>query len=299
MNRTSGNLPGVSKVPRGTLRVMTLNVLHDSVRNFTRPWKDRRHLVAETIRSADPDIACLQEVSPRQLEDLGQDLPEYDVIPGTVTGATLLPGWAFVFARMIRFVFGEFLDRGELCPILLRKGRVALVQTGTQPLSPRPEGAPPPRGLIPTPHVVHWARVETRPGLTCAIHNTHLGLLPWTAQRTAAELLEILDRNWNAEPQILVGDFNALSGGRLLRSLRAGGDNGHPTLRDAWLEARERVGSGRTFHWGFGLPGPRLDYILVRPRCAVVRAMTVGGQMGHGNPSDHLALSADLELAGQ
>jgi endonuclease/exonuclease/phosphatase family metal-dependent hydrolase len=110
-------------------------------------------------------------------------------------------------------------------------------------------------------------------------------------------LLAIMDRDWRDEPQILVGDFNAPPSWPLVRSLTVERNGGIPPLRDAWRDAAVRTGPAGTFHWGFGLPGPRLDYILVRPRGAVSSAAVLGSRIDGIFPSDHFALVAELELS--
>jgi len=287
MSRPGKDAPDATKPRPHTLRVMTFNVLHDRVRNFSQPWGIRRPVLAETIRSSRPDVACLQEVSPRQLQELMADLPEYEFLPGVASGGTPLPGWASVFLPLVKLVLGDYFDRGELCPILLRKGNVACAEQGIFWL--HPYGGPR------TPHVVNWARIEVPSGFAW-VYNTHLGLMPWLAGRTAGELLVAMNRDWNGEPQVLVGDFNSPPGGPLLRALTAGDDADPAILHDAWLEARQRVGTGQTFHWGFGLPGPRIDYILVRPRWPILLGRTAGAPKGGIFPSDHFALIADLDM---
>jgi endonuclease/exonuclease/phosphatase family metal-dependent hydrolase len=279
-----------------TLRVMTFNVLYDAVRNLVPAWARRRPLVAETIRSAGPDVVCLQEVSHRQLDDLVHDLPEYEFLPGAVSGSTRVPPWAPGVTGIARLILGDFLDRGELCPILLRKGRVSSVQHGSFWVSPDGESSESVLGGSPTPHVVNWARLEAGPGATCTIYNTHRGVLPWNEARTAIELLSTLDRHWKDEPQLLVGDLNCPPAGPLVRRLTADRSSDHPAFRDAWLDAKVREGSGRTFHWGFGLPGPRVDYILVRPQCLVSSATASEARIGGIFASDHFALAAELVL---
>ncbi|HYQ88471.1 MAG TPA: endonuclease/exonuclease/phosphatase family protein, partial [Candidatus Binatia bacterium] len=177
------------------------------------------------------------------------------------------------------------------------RGRVEMLCHGSVFSPARHDGAARAPILSPTPHVVTWARVRTPSGATCVVYNTHRGLLPWTGGRVAGELLAILDRDWRDEPQILVGDFNAPSSWPLVRSLTAERNGGIPPLRDAWRDAAVRTGPAGTFHWGFGLPGPRLDYILVRPRCAITRVETLGSRIGGAFPSDHFALVAELELS--
>jgi len=278
------------------LRVMTFNILHDSVRNLAAPWERRRPSVVETIRSGRPDVVCLQEVSPRQLEDLARDLEEYEFVPGVPSGATKLIPWLPGLYSIGRLFLGDFFDRGELCPILVRRGRVEVLGHGCVFSPPRHDGSGRAPILSPTPHVVSWARVRVGSGAACAVYNTHRGVTPWTGNRTAGELLAIPDRDWREEPQILVGDFNCLPSWPLVRTLTAERNGGPPPLRDAWRDADARTGPRGTFHWGFGLPGPRLDYILVRPRCAVRSVETLGARIGGVFPSDHFALAAEMEL---
>ena len=280
-----------------SLRITTFNVLHESMRNFSARWSARRPLVSETIRSIEPDIACLQEVSPRQLGDMKLDLAEYDFIEGTSSGATKLPAWASGMVPAARLVLGDFYDAGELCPILMRRGRVHATQRGSFWVSPHPERSGTFLGGTRTPHIVNWARVEDSSGQQgCFVYNTHLGLVPWTARRTAEELIGRLDQDWNNEPQILVGDFNSTPTGPVIRALLGNRKGGLPAFHDAWVEARLRDGPGHTYHWAFGLPGPRLDYILVRPLCPVLSATTLV-KRGRVFASDHAALTVDLELA--
>jgi endonuclease/exonuclease/phosphatase family metal-dependent hydrolase len=273
---------------------MTFNILHDAVRNLTPLWAVRRPAVVRTIRDADPDIACLQEVSLRQLDHLKEDLPEYDFIPGIPTGVTRAPR---LVTGLLGPILGDFLDRGEVCPVLVRRDRVTVAQHGCARLCFSEAGLGPAWADSPTPHVVTWVRLEGfSPSVT--IYNTHLGILPWNWARTARELLLLLGRDWNGETQILVGDFNALPGGPLLRLLRNGGDDPAKAFRDAWHDAKVREGRGRTFHWGFGWPGPRLDYVMVRPTANVLKAMVIEERKDGVFPSDHFPLVADLHQGG-
>ena len=279
------------------LRITTFNVLHESMRNLAASWATRRPLVAETIRSIEPDVACLQEVSVRQLEDMRLDLAEYDFIEGMASGATKLPSWAPGMVPVARWILGDFYDAGELCPILLRRGRFLATQHGTFWVSQHPEGSGTFLGGTRTPHNVNWARVQDSSGQQgCFVYNTHLGLVPWTARRTAEELIGRLDRDWNHEPQILTGDFNSTPAGPVMRALLENRKGGPPTFNDAWIEARRRSGNGRTYHWGFGLPGPRLDYILVRPLCPVLNAATSSVRTGRVFASDHAAFTVSILL---
>ena len=269
------------------VRLTTFNILHESLRNFAPRWTERRALVAETLRALEPDVACLQEVSPGQLAHLREDLPEFRLLAGEISGPTQVPSWAGFTAPVLRVIVGGFFVHGEHCPILIREGSIVAAQQGTWRLE---SSAEPRRGAL-TPHVVSWARLVDRNGRgLCDVYNTHLGLVPPTALRAARDLVLRLDESRGVLPQILTGDFNSTPGGRVLRALLEGG------FQDAWEVATHRVGTGQTFHWGYGLPGPRLDYFLLRSAVPVMTMSTSPVRGLRAYPSDHAALTADLDL---
>jgi endonuclease/exonuclease/phosphatase family metal-dependent hydrolase len=273
---------------------MTFNILHDSMKSISPSWAARRSGVVATIRSADADAVCLQEVSPRQLDHLSQDLPEFELIPGEPTGLTRVPPSAMGLLALLRPIFGDYIDRGEYCPVLVRRGRLTYLGGGSDHLASSRAGLGQTWAGSGTPHVVTWTRLEAS-GRSFTLYNTHLGIVPWNWARTGTELLELLDRDWTGEAQILVGDFNTLRRGPLFRTLIRKRDNGAPVVRDAWLEARVRECGPGSFHWGLGLPWPRIDYILVRPECVVSKATVLEGRMQGIFPSDHHAVVAELE----
>lgn len=270
------------------LRVTTFNVLHDSVRNPLPRWPTRRPRAMETLRALEADVLCLQEVSPRQLEDFAQDLPEYEVLAGEETGGTTLAGWATLTRVPARFMLGEFFDRGERCPILLRRGVGRRVDTGCVRLEAH-------RTDFSTPHLVNWARIELSKGRTVGVYNTHLALVRGRTPGAARHLLELLDARWSGGVQILAGDFNARPTGAVLRTLTNPREHGPPSFVDTWCRS-ERRADGGTFHWGLSLPGPRLDYILVRPSCDVASVTVSRSRNGGSEPSDHYAVTAELRL---
>jgi endonuclease/exonuclease/phosphatase family metal-dependent hydrolase len=270
--------------PRSTLRVMTFNVLHDGARSLAGPWSVRRKAVVATIRSTHPDVACLQEVSPRQLHDIAGDLGEYRVFAGAMSGGTRLPGWASPSTFLWRFFLGDFFDHGERCPILVRKGCGTALDSDSFLLT----------RASTTPHVVNWVRLRLRSGALVDLFNTHLGLVRGRTSGVPDGLFSLLDRHWRGT-QILAGDFNALPSSPLLRSLVGPRASRARAFQDVWAGAKPGARGG-TYHWGLGLPGPRLDYILVRPPCAIDAARISGTRVDRALPSDHYAVVADLRL---
>jgi endonuclease/exonuclease/phosphatase family metal-dependent hydrolase len=319
------------------LRVLTFNILHSSFRNVAGTWETRRPLVVQTIRDASPDVVCVQEASALQVIDLARDLPGYTVIAGATSGATaastwwlsaagilalgwILAGRSRARSRMrstlriftasgavlsvaalavVRFLQGDFMDRGEHCPILVHAERFASTRHGTFWDSAQPDRPGSMHGGGLRPHIVTWADLTDRAtGARYTVYNAHLGIEPWVIPRTAALLRARLDRDRRGWPQILAGDLNAKPEGVLMRALVSDRDPG--TFHDAWSQAASRSGPGYTFHWGLGRPGPRIDYVLVRPRLPVDSAAVIASREPPFASDHHpvLAIYARLLHAG-
>jgi endonuclease/exonuclease/phosphatase family metal-dependent hydrolase len=136
-----------------------------------------------------------------------------------------------------------------------------------------------------------WVAVETAPGRTLNVVNTHLGLVPMEQRRQAAALL---GDAWLAHPAmtgptVLLGDFNATSRYAAYRALTG-------RLRDAQRGPDgERSGrSVRTFP--SRAPILRIDHIFVSPELAVAGVEAVTGGPARV-ASDHLPLVASVQLA--
>ena len=280
----SGEASASSSARSASVRIMTFNVLHDDVRTLMPSWRSRREAVAGAIDSARPDVACLQEVSPRQLGDLSLDLGGYQVFPGTLSGGTTLTGWTRAGAILGRFLLGDFFDQGAHCPIFVRNGSGVPIDSRTFRLTAH----------SPTPHIVNWVRIRLPSEALLDVFSAHLGLLRGRTKSVPDGLLRLLDERWNGT-QILAGDFNALPSGPLVRSLTGTANARAHAFQDGWEGARSGARGG-TFHWGLGLPGPRLDYVLVRPPCTIDSVRIAGARVGHILPSDHYAVVADLRI---
>jgi endonuclease/exonuclease/phosphatase family metal-dependent hydrolase len=320
------------------VRVLTWNVLHSSVRGRFAPWSRRRPIVVAALRAAEPDLACLQEVSTRQLADLERDLPEFELLGGPASGRSTLTAWALGLALAAaagsvalnwraagagarggmleplrgaaaivallalagwlgaRFLLGDWLERGEHLPILLRRGRFTPLASGGFWISRRPDTAASRLPASPTPHLVTWARVRAAAtGWTCTCYSVHLGLVPWHSAATARILLERLDRDWDGGPQLVAGDFNAPPHGALISALLAARAGAPPALRDAWPAAARREGEGGTMRWSAGAAAARIDYVLVRGAPAIASAAVLAAASGGEAGSDHAALVVELE----
>jgi len=274
------------------LRITTLNLLHDQIRNLSPAWTARRPAAAAMIRTLAPDVLCLQEVSARQLADLRADLPGYEIVAGVPSGPVRFAPWLRLLTPLARAWWGDYFEHGEHCPVLLRRDTVERIADGCGPLEPPPASV---RALV-TPHIVTWVRFRIRAtGRTAAIHNTHLAILPGRALIGARRLRERLDRTWSGELQFVAGDFNARARGPVLRMLRSpAGDT--PGFHDLWEDARARNGAHGTHDLPGGTPGPRIDYVLVRGVVAVPRAEITAPPAGAVRASDHRPVTVDVAM---
>ena len=97
----------LSPAQESPVRVMTFNIRYANPGDGLDRWELRRHLVAGVIQDRVPGIVGLQEALSPQLDWLGTQLPEYDVISKG----------------------RDLFDRGERCALFVRRGRwVALTR---------------------------------------------------------------------------------------------------------------------------------------------------------------------------
>jgi len=271
-------------------RVLTFNILSDALRSPVGSWEHRRDAALRLLRSCEADVLCLQEASERQCVELEAELQGHQSIRGlrsvSTTGLRRLP----VVGPAIGAILGDFT--GAHCAIFLRRERFRLEAAGSCELpldrGPAPDGAEP-------PHVLSWIRIVDRESdRAAAIYNTHLGHWPAKNTTMARDIRRVLDRDPGDSVQVLCGDMNSLSSWRSIRTLRDGSDGRSGELLDAWQVAERRSGPRGTLHLGLGLPVPRIDYILVRPKVRVLRAEVLVGRSGGRFPSDHCALLVEL-----
>ena len=300
MNRppmhASGTEPSPARdaalLPYSPLRVMTFNVLYHGARSAAGDWPVRRGLVEEVLDRWRPCVVGFQEATELQLEHLVRDHPEYDVVPGPVSGQTRLPEWARRGERV--------QDAGEWCPLFYRRDLFRVAAHGAFWLS---HDADEPGSVLAgtwLPRVVNWARFESlENGRPISIFNTHVDFLPWAAKRSAHVLWERLQRDWDGTAQVVMGDFNAAPGGAIHRCLlrECARHGGAPNFRDALEAAAHREGPNETFHAGRGRrrwPG-RIDHLFFRPAALrVERCVTITHGLNGRFPSDHYPVMVEF-----
>ena len=256
------------------LRVMSFNVLQmDSDGPYT--WKDRKHLLAETVQLCNPALLGTQEIFAEQASFLRDQIP--------------------YLTSFGRGRFGDDRDKHNL--IFFDRTRFSLVECGDLWFSRNPEVPGSSDWNIPRPRMVTWGKLRPASGPDVLILNTHMpyGRGADEARRQAAlVVLRAIAVLPSSLPLFLTGDFNAPVDGEIYAMLTAG-------LADAWKSARHTTGPEDTLH-GFGRlpPNPkprRIDWILHRGAADTLEATTVTHSRNDHFPSDHYPVTATFLLS--
>lgn len=256
----------------GSLRVMTFNVRYPNPGDGPDAWPQRRDLLVETVRAQAPDVMGTQELFYEQGQYIVEKLPGY--------------AWFGLSRR------GNHED--EHMGVFYRKDRLRLLDSGDFWLSPAPEKPGSSAWGMSLPRMATWGLFEIQgAGTKFLFINTHLAHrdVDEAARQKSAKLLAcrigLQDENL---PVVLTGDFNAPAGGPAYAILT-------PLMKDARLEAAEKLGPEGTFHGFKGKVGQaRIDWILYRAPWKVEKVEAITFQRGGRYPSDHLPVAAVFQL---
>ncbi|MFI0773669.1 endonuclease/exonuclease/phosphatase family protein [Streptomyces sp. NPDC021212] len=256
------------------LHTMTFNLRYAS---DTAPnsWAQRRPVMRELLRRAEPHLLGTQEGLYGQLRDIAADLgPRYDWLGTGRAGGS----------------------RDEFMAVFYDTRRLEPLEYDHFWLSDTPYviGSNTWSGAV--VRMVTWVRFHDRAtDRQFYALNTHLDHLSQYARERAAGLITERLRGLDASlPRIVTGDFNvAAHRNPVYDTMLDGG-----SLADAWDAAEGRSKLYATFHGYKPLvpDGDRIDWILVSPgvrvRYAAINTYSSGGQF----PSDHLPVQAVLEV---
>ncbi|MBN1668138.1 MAG: endonuclease/exonuclease/phosphatase family protein [Anaerolineales bacterium] len=251
-----------------TYRILSFNIRYSLAPDGPQRWEKRRRLVVERLQAHQPDLVGLQEC---RLDGQAQYLQRR------------LPGYAWVGQAR-----GSTHESAlEMAPILYRRARFTLLDSGTFWLSASPQVPGSRSWGSALARTASWARLREREGgseLFC--FNTHFDHESALArQRSAALLLAQIEQLAGGLPVIVTGDFNAEKDSPPYHQLVAAG-----RLVDA-SRARHAPGEAEaTFHnYGRG-PGQAIDWILASPHFEVLQAGVDRSVQAGLYPSDHYPL---------
>jgi endonuclease/exonuclease/phosphatase family metal-dependent hydrolase len=312
---------------------MTWNVLFAAARSPLGPWSVRGPVVRDTVLAARPDVLCLQEIDPAQVEFARAGLPGYQALIGEPTGQSPYPrriliaapialaAWAWLWWRfgLPPWTFGVAIGHalvvaiGVLAPLGLTfairyrgpfelPGEYCPILYRPGRLKPLADGCvwishTPLRPGTAFPLLIEPRMIHwarfALDGREILVVNAHLGHAPWHHARTARVVLETIARE-RPSPEAPV--------------FLLGDFNATPStvvvqrmlssLRLAWEAAEVREGPETTFQWNLapGMTQLRLDHVLYAGDVRVPGARVLTPRVGGKPASDHDPLVVECEV---
>ena len=268
--------------PNGTsavaVNVMSFNIRYDNPEDSLDNWKYRKDRAANAILFYDVDVVGAQEVLHNQLVDLQDKLSDYDVVGvGREDGK----------------------EKGEYSPILYKKSRFTLVDSGYFWLSESPEVAGSKGWDGACERIATWVKlIDKASGKSCFVLNAHLDHVGVVARREGILLImkranELSDNG----AVIITGDFNATPESDVIKLMTNGANS------ECFIDSKQVspivYGPAWSFH-DFGRIAyekrPLIDYVFVNKMLTVVRYGVLAETENNAFLSDHAPVLVAVEL---
>ena len=251
--------------------VMTYNIRYDNPGDGPNQWSNRRHKVFALLKKYDPDIIGVQEALHHQLEDIKNNLGDYDYFGAGRDDGKQKGEYSALFVKKNRF---EVLDEETFW----------LSQTPTVPGSKDWDAA--------ITRVVTWGRLEDRKsGKTFVMINTHFDHMGKESRRHSAALLrDSATVMGNDLPLIITGDFNFTRDQPPYQVMM---DPSGIRLVDT--APSDAPGTACGFEVG-ARPCTAIDYIFHSEDWDATGYRVIGDHDGKYYPSDHLPVIVNLSL---
>lgn len=263
------------------LKVMSFNIRQAGGRDGENRWTKRSYLVAETIRMFDPDLLGCQEVLKGQLEFLQKSFPGHGVHGvGRADGKT----------------------RGEYEPILYRKARFELLDSGHFWLSEKPDTPGSKSWGTSYTRMVSWVRLKDRQnaGLEIAFMNTHFDHRSKAARLESARMIRKRAEAFMAKgiPVLISGDFNTTEDQQPYARLVSGSEGTKVPLVDSFRAANPNRSpdESTSTRWIGKRKGTRIDWILHSQEFTTLQSVINHTNENGRYPSDHYPVQAVLRL---
>ena len=253
---------------------MNFNARTAYANDVVNSWKNRRRLFVGVIRESAPDILAIQEANEEQLSDIQDALPCFEVITGG--SGNQMYGSPVLLVRKDRFYVRS-------------SKRISFSPTPCVPDS-RGWGNEMPRSFT----VAYlWDKLKQRRLIAVSLHLDHISNL--ARKKSIEQLVSWLKASADS-PIIVMGDFNADAGSKLLRPLVA---QYYTTVgtRVPLVDAYRAYGAPETSTFnGFGhkTTEGRIDLILTSPNWGITGAYIDTYHEGFLYPSDHYPVVVKL-----
>ncbi|BDD12768.1 hypothetical protein FUAX_52000 (plasmid) [Fulvitalea axinellae] len=263
------------KKPDEPLKVMSFNIRNGRANDGDNVWKNRVPLVYRLFDEQNPDIAGLQEAYEDQLFDILKEEDDY------------------AFCGVGR---EDGKKKGEYAPIIYKKKRFRLLETGNFWLSESPE-IPGSMGWdAAVCRIATWGRFKDKvSGHRFLFVNTHFDHKGHKAQEESAKLLLARTKVLAGEdPVIVTGDFN-FEPKDSPYAILTGQWQGLQKLSDSRVIAKESQPYDYTYQ-AYGKDKLLIDHILVNDRVWLDKHYTVRLTEGNLYVSDHFPVFSKIRF---
>ncbi|MCA9298121.1 MAG: endonuclease/exonuclease/phosphatase family protein, partial [Phycisphaerales bacterium] len=188
------NAPDPTSDQASDVVVVTCNIRYDNPGDGEDQWSKRRSFLVNELRASTPDILAMQEALHHQLEYVEAALEDFDRVGvGRDDGES----------------------KGEYAPILVRRDRFRVLDSGTFWLSDSPETPGSASWGNRIPRICTWARLEDANGRTLRVFNVHLDHQSGPSRQRASALIAARIALGD-DPVVLLGDFNEAPDGAIV-----------------------------------------------------------------------------------
>jgi endonuclease/exonuclease/phosphatase family metal-dependent hydrolase len=253
------------------IRAMTFNIRFSTAADGENSWPNRRELLLDVVREANPQILGMQEALRDQLDLILEKFPHYSAVG----------------------VGREQDGAGEYSPLVYDRTRFDVLESETFWLSNTPTVRASKSWGNEITRICTWARLLDRTSnQVIRVYNTHWDHVSQPARLKSGELiakrLRIAAKN---EPLIVMGDFNVDTNNPAREPLAEAG------LRDSFAEVHPQQANEGTFHAFTGKSNSgKIDAILVSQQWQVLDAAIIKSERDGRFPSDHFPVTATLQL---
>lgn len=253
---------------------MNFNARTAYANDVVNSWKNRRRLFVGVIRESAPDILAIQEANEEQLSDIQDALPCFEVITGG--SGNQMYGSPVLLVRKDRFYVRS-------------SKRISFSPTPCVPDS-RGWGNEMPRSFT----VAYlWDKLKQRRLIAVSLHLDHISNL--ARKKSIEQLVSWLKASADS-PIIVMGDFNADAGSKLLRPLvapsYAASRSRNPLLDAFYAYSGKNPSTYNAF--GHKVTEGRIDLILTSPDWGISDANIDTTHEVSLYPSDHYSVVVKL-----
>ena len=261
------------KKPAGATRIMSFNIRCEDVNGVD--MQQRTEIAVQQIREVMPDSLGVQEATPKWMETLQKELPEYGCV-----------GVARDNGKTVK-------RQGESCPILYLRSKYLLLDHGDFWLSDTPDEPSYGPGAA-CRRVCTWAKLkDIKTGAVYVHVNTHFDHVSEEARVLGGEIVNrYIEEHFADVPVVFTADMNTRENGEAYATMTQ-------NLVNTRHAAADSVGYG-TFH----ACSPEthadhyIDFVLCSQDVQALTYRTVTAGIDGRFVSDHFPIYADVVIPG-